>query len=79
MLIFRTIFLVLLLVVAFVPLVVFAQDLSLPPKNGLLPKNEAQKSVDWVVMVHDFNFAKNDTTKEMNLQPKYGSLPNANS
>src|ERR1044071_64733 len=72
---YRAILLLLLFAVGAMFSVVCAQQKNLPPKNGLLPKNEAQKSVDWVVMIHDFNFAKNDTTQDMNLQPKYGSLP----
>ena len=35
----------------------------------------AQKSADWVVTVHDYNYANNDTTQQINLQPKYGSAP----
>jgi tetratricopeptide (TPR) repeat protein len=46
MLILRTVFLVLLLAVAFVPQVVFAQDINLLPKYGLLPKNDTQKKAD---------------------------------
>ncbi len=50
MLIFRTVFLVLLLAVAFVPQVVFAQNINLLPKYGLLPKNDAQKKADAIFL-----------------------------
>jgi tetratricopeptide (TPR) repeat protein len=48
MLIFRTILLALLLSVALVPQVVFAQDIdiNLQPKYGSLPKNDALKKAD---------------------------------
>jgi tetratricopeptide (TPR) repeat protein len=72
---YRAILMLLLFAVGSMFSGVCAQRQNLLPKNGQLPMNEAQKSADWVVMIHDFNFAKNDTTKDMNLQPKYGSRP----
>ena len=72
--IYRAILLLLLFAVGSLFSVVGAQWKNLPPKHGLL-QNEMQKRADWIVMIHDFNFHTNDSTKEMNLQPKYGSLP----
>jgi tetratricopeptide (TPR) repeat protein len=72
---YRAILLLLLLAVGSMFSVVGAQWKNLPSKHGLLQKNEFQKKADWIVMIHDFNFHTNDSTKEMNLQPKYGSLP----
>src|ERR1051326_7878056 len=71
---YRAILVLLLFVVGSLFSVVYAQQKNLAPNNGLLPKNEGQQSVDWVVMAHDYNYATNDTL-EINLRPKYGSLP----
>jgi tetratricopeptide (TPR) repeat protein len=71
---YRAILVLLLFVVGSLFSVVYAQQKNLAPNNGLLPKNEGQQSVDWVVMAHDYNYATNDTL-EINLLPKYGSLP----
>jgi tetratricopeptide (TPR) repeat protein len=50
MLIFRTVLVALLLAVGLVPQVVFAQDINLLPKYGLLPKTAGQKKADAIFL-----------------------------
>jgi len=50
MLIFRSVLLALLLAVVLASQAVFAQDISLAPKYGLLPKTDAQKRADAIFL-----------------------------
>src|ERR1051325_3259487 len=63
MLIFRTVPLVLLLALVFVPHVAFAQDINLLPKYGLLPKNDAQKNADAIFLAEMDKEYKGDRKK----------------